>query len=228
MGHWDNTLYVRCGDVDAVASAIVDVLRLEKRKPVRPRRRTRAPNDEMQYGRDEAFRMGAAVFSGSEGWTVVKTAPLEWMCYRDRLPDLCKALGVPAFQHNVYDSSSDTLFEAAPSGETSVSGFCDSEPGRFYVDDEPDPDRAETRFFLPEVRAAIRALRPGRERAATALVRAMAGSRPPDVLGEEKSFALAAALGGPNVELCDNLTSVRDLVEHRPLPEGVRGLYFER
>jgi hypothetical protein len=228
VGYWNNTLYLRCGDADAVASAIIEVLAAEKRRLVKPAPRKREQYDPMQYGRDEAFRMGVALFAGSDGWTVAKTAPLEWMCYRDRLPALCKLLGAPAFQHNVYDTSSDTLFEAAPSGETSVSGYCGSEPERFYDDGFPDESRVETRFFVPEVRDAIRALRPERKSEAAALVRAMATARAPDALGEDKALALAAVLGGANIELCDNLTSVRDLVEHLPLPAGARALYFER
>jgi hypothetical protein len=71
----------------------------------------------------------AAVLPGRDGWSVLKTAPFELLCERSpvhdvpRLSWLAVTLGCEVFQHNLYDSSGETMVEAAADGSFFVSGF---------------------------------------------------------------------------------------------------------
>src|ERR1700747_1310135 len=79
MGKWENTTYIEQGDAQRVAGAIIALLREEGMQQVaRPAPRQPERFDAMQYaGAMENNLWGVAVFPGSAGWTVIKTAPLE-------------------------------------------------------------------------------------------------------------------------------------------------------
>jgi hypothetical protein len=197
MGYWTNTSYLNTGDHLAVANTLIAMLEDEgMRRIPRPSLRERMWYEPMQYATAMQCNMwGLAVFPGTTNWTVIKTAPLELLAERApdakrmRLIELCRRLGVPGFQINVYDSSPTLLVETDGYGNQLLSGYTGTihnpDPMRFY-EETLDESRLEPRFeWLP--------------------------------LQEVDAEKLSLALGGENSEFCDNLTSVDTLICHKPL-----------
>jgi hypothetical protein len=79
MGYWENTTYLAHADASAVAAAIAELFAQEGMAQVaRPAERNYVLYDPMQYATALQNNLwGVAVFPGSDGWTVIKTAPLE-------------------------------------------------------------------------------------------------------------------------------------------------------
>jgi hypothetical protein len=225
MGYWNNNLYIEYDDIDSLTGALTELAQSEGRTAVVPEPRAPEQYDEMQYGAGDTWRMGAALIPGIAGWTIVKTAPLEWLLYEQRIAKLAQKLGAQAFQHNVYDSSSDLLFEASASGQSCITGFCAHEVTRFHGV-HPEPEQIDTRFCLIDT---VPILRETNVMAASAVIRAMAGESPPPSSPEERSQAIGIALTGGHLDHIDNLISVHYLVTHQPLPAFVaKVVYFDR
>ena len=217
MGEWDNTAYLRTGDLATVERALTDLFAAEGYDPVRrPPRRQSERYDSMQYGDAAGNRRWAlALFPGAPGWSVVKTAPFELLCepvaagQNPRLAALAVALGCDALQLNLYDGDSVVLLESAADGRVGVSGF------RGAADDPLDfhglriaPKRLQAGFHLVRVPAEL-----------AAAVRA----------GPVEAWqAAAVTLGGPSAAECDNGVQVERLIPCQPIAEPGRALYFER
>ncbi|MDY7227610.1 hypothetical protein SYV04_14450 [Hyalangium sp. s54d21] len=104
----------------------------------------------MQYGLgDEVQRWGVAGFQGAPGWTVLRTAPFELLMQGNPplLARLAARLGVPAFQYNIYDSTSDFLLEVDGGGRVERSGFVGVDVTRYWGSHPPE-DRFNVRFHL--------------------------------------------------------------------------------
>lgn len=215
MGNWANTTYLEQADAQLVADVIAALLEEEGMKRIaRPAPRRPERSDPMQYaGAMENNIWGMAVFPGSRGWSVVKTAPLELLgehapgASRMRLVELAARLGAAGCQINLYDSSSLVLIEFDREGRYLLSGSC-------LRSDNPDPlrfneaqiaeDRIDVRFeLLPLQHLIEESIRdPGNG---------------PWLDNDAFVMRLADTLGGDNAAACDNLTSVELLVSHLPL-----------
>jgi hypothetical protein len=179
----------------------------------------------MQYaGAMENNLWGVAVFPGSPGWTVVKTAPLELLgerapgAGRMRMVELAGRLKAAGCQINLYDSSSVVLIEVDRQGRYLLSGY------RLHSNN-PDPlsfhgeriseDRVDMRFELLPLQQLVEES-----------IRDLGNGPWPD--NDEFAMRLANTLGGDNAAWCDNITSTRHLLSHLPLtmPGGI-DLYFE-
>jgi len=216
MGYWTNTTYLNHPRHEAVAAELARLIEVEGRRRVaRPPERIPERYDPMQYkGAEENALWGIAVFPGTGGWSVIKTAPLELLGERAkgkqrmRLAELCSALGCAGFQYNVYDSSAAVLVEVDSAGTVLVSGIpygIEDEPDRITFHGEPWDvlERFEVRFEILPLEAG------------------------PDF--DAMAERLAQELGGPNSAFCDNLTSVVTLKRHLPLAAaGGIELYLER
>src|SRR4030095_11031837 len=131
MGWWANTTYINTDDCSQVAKVMTELFAEEGMRHIpRPGRPLFEPYPVMQYGTGlENNLWGVAVFPGSSGWTIIKTAPLDLLAERApgasrmRLVDLCKRLATPGFQFNVYDSSDAVLAEVDAEGRLAISGF---------------------------------------------------------------------------------------------------------
>jgi hypothetical protein len=149
MGSWRNVAFVRSGDLERVKQELIALVIGRRRHLVKPARRIPAGYDSMQYGKgDEVWRWGVAGFHGAPGWTVVRTAPWELLLQGDRplLVELAARLKVPAFQYNLYDSTSQFLFEVDRDGRVEKSGFVSgSDPFRYWGGNPPE-DRCHVRF----------------------------------------------------------------------------------
>ena len=213
MGYWENTTYIHHGDVDAVARAIAEVLAAEGMAPVAaPAPRARQLFEPMQY--DTALEndlWALALFPGADGWSVVKTAPLELLAQRAagsprmRLAAICTALGTSAFQVNVYDGTGIALLEVAADGDARMSGFNGQSADPMHWNGfEVTEERFVPAFELHDL-----------------------GHLGPDGPGDDFAAAAARAIGGPNAAHCDNLTSVVTLICAEPVAmAGGRSLYF--
>ncbi len=216
MGLWVNTTYVECGDTHRVAQALDDLVRAEGMVPIAPpapRERTRY--EPMQYHRAlENDLWGAALFPGAPGWTVIQTAPLEWLGERAagagemRLAALCRALKASAFQFHVYDSTGSVLVEVAAGGPVRLSGF-DPAPRQgdpmLWNDERIAEDDYETAFRLLPYGELFTA----------------------DAFSDRKAEAIATRFGGANAQYCDNLVSVQTLICHTAFdaPGGIVRYY---
>jgi len=163
MGLFRNTLYLEHSDHRVVAAALQAVCEEEGRGRVEPEPRVPDPFDDMQFGGADSWRWGFAIFPGAPGWTVVQTAPPEILLYGSppRSGRLARRLGCAAFQHNVYDGASSLIVEAAPDGETAVSGMHPEQPERFHGA-PPSPERAAPHFLIVDPsRAALGARQRG-------------------------------------------------------------------
>ena len=225
MGYWENTTYLAHADAPAVAAAIVELFSQEGMAHVaRPAERDHVPYDPMQYATALQNNLwGVAVFSGSEGWTVIKTAPLELLGERAtgknrmRLLELADRLGAAGFQINLYDSTALLMVEADGHGRYLLSGYrgmSDGDPLDFHGEQLRE-DRIDVRFeYLPlqsHVEAHTSETYEGHRRT------------------DDNALAqdLAQTLGGNNAAWCDNVTCVDTLLCHKPLPiaDGI-DLYF--
>jgi hypothetical protein len=224
MGYWENTTYLAHPDASAVALAI-EVLFAEEgmRRLAQPAERQRDRYEPMQYAKALQNNLwGLAVFPGADGWTVVKTAPLELLGERARdrnrmrLVDLASRLGAAAVQINVFDSTNIVLVETDGRGGFLLSGY---RPG---TRDNPDPldfngeplleeRAAEVRFELLPLQAHVDASHRGSD----------------FIDNQALAHSLAEALGSSSRSWCDNIVSVDYLICHKPLPmaDGV-SLYF--
>jgi hypothetical protein len=226
MGNWENTTYIEQSNAQRVAGAIVALLREEGMQQVaRPAPRQPERFDAMQYaGAMENNLWGVAVFPGSAGWTVIKTAPLELLgerapgTSRMRMVELAGRLGAAGCQINLYDSGSAVLIEVDRLGRYLLSGY------RLHSNN-PDPlsfhgeriseDRVDMRFeLLPLQQLVEESIRdPG------------SGAWRDD---DQFVTRLANTLAGDNAASCVNITSTQLLLGHLPLtmPGGI-DLYFE-
>lgn len=212
MGYWENTTYIRHGDVDEVARAIGRVFAAEGMAPLPlPAPRARQLFEPMQY--DAALDndvWALALFPGADGWCVVKTAPLEVLSQqavgatRMRLADACAALGASAFQVNIYDGAT-VLAEVSAGGEVLASGFNgQSDDPMQWHGIEVAEERIEAAFELHDL-----------------------GHLAPGGRGDLFAAATAREIGGANAAHCDNRTSIVTLICGEPLAiAGGRSLYF--
>jgi len=131
MGNWQNTTYIRQSDTQAVADAIIALLREEGMQQVaRPASREPEPFDPMQYAGAMANNLwGVVVFPGAPGWTIVKTAPFELLGERApdancmRLVKLAARLKAAGLQINLYDSTLFVLIEVDDQSRYLLCGF---------------------------------------------------------------------------------------------------------
>jgi hypothetical protein len=226
MGSWENTTYVRHDDVQGVADAIVGLFASEGMKGIaRPAPRTPKRFDPMQYAAAlENNLWGVALFPGSPGWTVIKTAPLEVLGERApraacmRLGDLATRLRTEACQVNLFDSTSLVLVEADRLGRCRSSGYCvrsdNPNPLRFNGEEIAE-DRIEVRFDLLPLQSLVDAC-------------TRRGDTGMWLDNDKLASRLAQTLAGDRAAACDNLTSVNFLLSHLPLEiAGGIDLYFE-
>ena len=84
MGYWTNTTYINHGDPGAVAGCLIQLFEAEGMRQVpRPPERERVWYEPMQYATSARNNLwGVAAFPGADGWTVIKSAPLELMAER--------------------------------------------------------------------------------------------------------------------------------------------------
>jgi len=214
MGYWENTTYIRHDRVADVAGALDRVFAREGMAPVPvPAQRARLAVEPMQYdGALDNDLWAFALFPGADGWSVLKSAPLEVLSERAqgagrmRLVDVCRELEATAFQVNVYDSSGTVLVEVSSDGEVLMSGFSGlgDDPMR-WNGIEITEERAEPAFELHD------------------LGHLLSG----DMLGDDFAQAAASEIGGRNAAYCSNLVSVDTLISHKPLnaPGGVALCY---
>lgn len=212
MGYWENTTYLRHGDIDAVARAIERVFAAEGMalQPA-PAPRTRQLFEPMQY--DAALDndvWALAIFPGADGWCVAKTAPLEVLSERAvgatrmRLADVCAALGASAFQVNIYDGAT-VLAEVSAGGDVLVSGFNgQSDDPMQWHDIEVTEERIEAAFELHDL-----------------------GHLAPGGSGDLFAAATSREIGGANAAHCDNRTCVVTLICGESLQaSGGRSMYY--
>lgn len=158
MGGWLNVGFVQTEDLEALQSALRELLEASGRRLVRPRRRTPAAYDPMQYGHDEeAPRWGLAGFPAAPGWCALRTAPFELLIEPETrlLSRLAERLGTHAFQHNLYDGGGELLVEADAHGAFERSGLGGSHNWeRLWGGEEPPMDRLQVRFRLVDPRPA--------------------------------------------------------------------------
>lgn len=122
MGQRTNTAYVYWSRRAELAAALEDVFAAEGYRRIE---RPPEANAESDAGTPLMSPFWAiAILPGKDGWSVVKTVPVNLLCGVSaasgvpRLGELAAILHCPAFQYNVQDGSGEMLLEADPSGET--------------------------------------------------------------------------------------------------------------
>jgi len=223
MGYWENTAYIATGNSALIADHIVCLSESEGMLHIpRPPQRERVLVESMQYQTALENNMWAlAVFPGSPGWTVIKTAPLDLLgeispaTNRIRFVDLCTALQAPGFILNIYDGSSGAvLVETDGTGKQALSGHAyPHDPLSFYGTPMSE-EYLEIQFrYLTDLQSLIDHSH-------------YPGSEYTDY--EKLSSQVATTLGGLNSSYCDNLTSVDTLISHKPLSanDGI-DIYFK-
>jgi len=135
MGSWRNVAFVQTDQLDRVESELLALVMERGRRRVQPTQRAPPARDAMQYGSgDEVRRWGIAGFPGAPGWTVVRTAPFELLLQGEQplISRLAMRLKAAAFQYNLYDSTSQFLYEVDEAGRIEKSGFVGgSDPYRY-------------------------------------------------------------------------------------------------
>lgn len=150
MGTWLNVAFIQSSDTKQVEKELSRLLTEGGRRLTSPKLRIPERYDRMQYGLgDEVQRWGVAGFQGAPGWTVLRTAPFELLMQGTPplLARLAARLGVPAFQYNIYDTSSEFLLEVDASGRVELSGFVSHDVTRYW-NGEPPIERFHTRFRI--------------------------------------------------------------------------------
>ena len=218
MGTWDNTAYLKESSLEKITSALDALFAAEGRRRVeKPPSRRAGTEEPMQYeGGAKNPLWAVALIPGVDGWTAVKTAPLELLCERpggkSRLAALAKALGAPAFQLNLYDSESLVLVEAAPDGKSMVSGFVG------HADDDPTLYQGET---IAETEAQFRLLQVPAELSA-----AMASDDPiAAAFTAHSRLVFGEAWDGDEASSVDNRVQVNVLIPHEDFGDGT-ALYY--
>ncbi|WP_315809261.1 hypothetical protein [Pseudomonas sp. C9-3] len=210
MANWENTTYIHQASVEQVVATLNTIFAKEKMKRVpSPPQRSLQRVEPMQY--DIALEndlWGLAVFPGVDGWTIVKTAPLELLAESapstnsSRLTAVAKALGAYAFQVNVYDGLS-VLYEVSPSGEQAFSGFSGEEEWHGFSSTE---DNYVPHFQLHDMGHLIN----------------------PEMSAEQLELAISGELSGINAQFCDNMVSVDTLISHKPFRAfGGLAIYYQ-
>jgi hypothetical protein len=246
MGTWLNLALIQSADTKQVEQELSRLLTEGGRRLTIPEPRTPELYDRMQYGLgDEVQRWGVAGFPGAPGWTVLRSAPFELLMQGTPplLARLAARLGVPAFQYNLYDSTSGFLMEVDADGRVELSGFVGHDVSRYW-NGEPPESRIEVRFriinpssvaawsesAMPDARVSgwlPSAGTNGRVHPAH-VVRRLAhvgGAGLPTVGCVDE--AIMTVFGGPNAKHCDNLFLVETLVPHSPMPVEGFVLYAE-
>ncbi|NOK08094.1 hypothetical protein [Corallococcus exercitus] len=142
--------FIQCTDLARVERELSRLLVEAGRRLTTPGPRTPERYDRMQYGLgEEVRRWGLAGFHGAPGWTVLRTAPFELLMQGTPplLARLASRLGVPAFQYNIYDTSSEFLMEVDAGGRVELSGYVGQDFTRYW-NGEPPMDRVDTRFRI--------------------------------------------------------------------------------
>jgi hypothetical protein len=148
MGTWLNVAFIQSADTQRVEKELASLLTERGRQLTTPKQRTPKSSDPMQYGiGDEVQRWGVAGFQGTPGWTVLRTAPFELLMQGKPplLARLAARMRVPAFQYNIYDSTSNFLMEVDEEGHVELSGFVGQDVTRYWGG-EPPEDRLHVRF----------------------------------------------------------------------------------
>jgi hypothetical protein len=157
MGSWRNVAFVQVDDLARVESELLALVTERGRRRIQPVRRTPQVQEAMQYGSgDEVKRWGIAGFPGAPGWTVVRTAPFELLLQGEPplISRLAMRLRSAAFQYNLYDSTSQFLYEADEAGRVEKSGFVGgNDPYRYWGPNGADfaEDRYAVRFRAVDV-----------------------------------------------------------------------------
>lgn len=141
MGYWENTTYLRCEDLPRIESELIRSLAGEGFDPVsKPEWHKAQSAEPVQDDSGETdFFWAVALIPGRDGWTIVKTEPLELLGGRApggarlRIADLCAALKCDGFINNTYDTIECILVEADSRGRVRVSGEAQD---YFRFDDE--------------------------------------------------------------------------------------------
>jgi hypothetical protein len=157
MGDWSNTVYVKCHDPARILAVLDSLFAMEGFATARNvsvfANANRAKR--MQYRSSvENELWGVAVLRGVDGWSVVKTAPMDLLCesapgrVRPRLAYLAFGLATEAFQIDVEDSVFLSLMECDRNLNTYISGMRyedDDIWSRLHQpsNDSPDADVAE-------------------------------------------------------------------------------------
>ena len=139
MGYSETTTYIN-SSVESVMTELSKFLGEEGFILVgRPTKRRPETYDLMQYGEPEVNNLWAfSVFSGADGWTIIKSAPpdtLGGVGKSDdtmRLSKLCELLKVSGFTYHVYDGSNELLVESNGRGKILISGFLPSATPLLY------------------------------------------------------------------------------------------------
>lgn len=210
MAGWENTTYVHQASVARVTEALDLIFSGEgmKRVPAPPQRE-RLRVEPLQYdGALDNDLWGLAVFPGSDGWTIIKTAPLELLAEsassspRSRLTKVAEVLATSALQVNVYDGLV-VLYEVSADGKQAFSGFSGEVEWNGFTTTEEN--------YLPRFQIHDLGNLLGQE----------------EMSGDEFAAIVSEKLGGMNAAYCDNSVSVDTLISHKPfLATGGQAIYY--
>jgi hypothetical protein len=238
MGYWENTVYLNERNPRTVSDAVTALFADEGMRVIpNPGQRDRAWYEPMQYATALQNNLwGIAVLPGADGWTYLKTAPLEPFgeraagASRMRLVELASLLGAPGFLFNVYDSGPALLVETDGKGRYLLSGYVHDGPNHpdplEYFGEQLAEARLELRFEILPLQSVADAshFQGSHLTNDPTLAHRLAAH----VDADEFAHRLAVTLGGPNARWCDNLTSVDLLICHKALPvPRAEILYFE-
>jgi hypothetical protein len=253
MGTWLNVAFIQCADITQVERELSRLLVEGGRRLTTSKPRTPELYDRMQYGLgDEVPHWGLAGFHGSPGWTVLRTAPFELLMQGTPplLARLSSRLGMPAFQYNIYDTTSAFLMEVDAGGRVELSGLVGHDVTRYW-NSEPPMERMTTQFriiapsavaawaesAMPEARVtggigqSGTRIDPGSHEwriHPAHIVRRLAQAGSAFLPTEEcVEPAIKTVFGGPNARHCDNLFLVETLVPHAPMCVDGFVLYAE-
>lgn len=171
--YWNFTTCIRSDNLAAIAQAVTHLLEQEEGC----RRLTQLPQliiepEQLRIlpGRERPRLWVVGLFSGTGGWTIVKTWPGVLLCIRAegasrlRLSDLAMQLGCDAFHLYVARDICRVLLEVNATGRIFISGQSDyegvesdDETSQFYGEQIAEPDDLISQFFLLEVPQSMQA-----------------------------------------------------------------------
>lgn len=166
--YWNFTTCIHCDNLTIIEQAVTNLLEQEEGC----RRLSQLPPftgslDQLraQHPADQSCHVWiVSLFSGNEGWTIVKTWPTELLChkaaneYRPKLSALAMQLGCDAFHLGVRGSICGFLLEANAEGNIHISGtfYSDFPDNQFYQQPNDSPGLIE-QFSLLKMPEPIQA-----------------------------------------------------------------------
>jgi hypothetical protein len=173
---WNSVDCINCQDQSLIEASLIEILKKEGFTCLSSLPENISINEIQTHSREirrrlirELWLIG--LFPGASNWTVIKTAPQEFMCRRDsrnnnskpRLSELAVKIGCKAFHWSVYHDNYGILLETNENGNTVVSGYHpitrESEKYLFYQ--EPINYSEAWKFHLIDIPEAIKeAIRP--------------------------------------------------------------------